>query len=823
MADFLVDTFAPELRYEPVTPPHMLDTAEALSVPASLSVLSHKEQTTALPHPQSASDAISTWTPAAIPNPTKGVMPGQNPIRTLRSRPATSSRGSPAVPSAFLLGLSAADVLTSSDSEDEDRRARRRPGWRQEDSDSEESLSRFGSMLRRIKTGRKGLLGHDRAGLLATGPQATASAFALTAARAPADPAALIKAEPPASASAAKLAKVKIALPDAVQTAASDALKDSSDTTQQAEAEAEAVSAADKDADGAVQRLTTAEPETNNAHSAGVAQEQELSPQGPTWEEESIQLTSAADQSQDGQEATAQGSFSSSCCAERTWWLETDGDSDAESDADYFSMPLPWAESQAADQAAPDAEPLAAAGVQESGLPLTMGPAAATGQAEGAVGLHAAVHQAAATAAEAVLQLGDLQFGSISQDDLLAAERAQQRRRDLGDAASLPAATPLAVAWSAAADVGTAMANQQAPLQRSNIFQFGSISREDLLAAEQRQLSNLQFGSIVTEDVMIAEQRQPGSRHVGGVDLPPAATPGVVVESAADVGTVVATPEALPQLGDVSFGSITHEDLVAAEQRQLGRVQFGSITTEDLLLAEQNQHGNRDLGGAILPRAAAPPVLTAVQASPGADVDTAVANADTAVVSHMTSSPTAVGAEVTATALAPPSMPAVSPPASEQGSSLDAAARVSDTQAAAASGGSGDDAVSELREEGSVEEGRQAECDEEDVHVSGHDDGGVEHMGMLQHDSKSDAGKTMVDTSLDYAASLADHLLTRMEAEAGGRGDQIKALSKYPLYRLTCVTCISACLNACWSPSHFGCCSHFSWLECQQATKRCIC
>lgn len=571
--------------------------------------------------------------------------------------------------------------------------------------------------------------------------------------------------------------------------ASSYALTDSSDTTRQAEAEAEseAEPAADRDADGTIQRLTTAEPgpSTGNAHSAGIFLEQELSPGALTCEEECIQPTNAADQSKDGQEATAQGGFSSSGCEEHTWYLETD-ELDAESDADYFSMPLPWAESQAA---ALDAEPLAADGVQESDLPVTMRPAAATGQVQATTGQHAATDQTAATAAEAVLQLADLKCGSISREDLLAAEQGQQSRRDLGDAASLPAIPP-AVTRSVP-DVGTAMANREALLQPS-CFQFGSISRGDLVAAEQRQVSNMQFGSIITEDLMIAEQRRYGNRGLGGAVLPPVATLGVSRRSAADVGTVVANPEALPQLGDVRFGSISQADLVAAEQRQDGNMQFGSITSEDLVLAEQRQHGNRDLGGAILPPAAAPPVLIAVQASPGVDVGTAVASADTAVVNSL---PIAVGAEVTATALAASSMPAVGPPASDLSSSIKAAARVTDTQAAAASSGSVNDQVSEIREEGQVEEEGQGEYDKEEA--SGHDDGGVERMGMGQHDAGSDGAETVVDTSIDYAAFLTSSLLGRMEGEAGGRGDQIKALSKHRLYRLTCVTLISACLTAC--------------------------
>ena len=146
---------APEFQHEAAAPPNMLDTTEA--PPASAS-LSSTEEATAVRHTHSPSAAKSASTQAtAIPSPSKDAMLGRN-HSSFPSWPTTYLREIPPVASGFLLSVVAGDA--SSDSEDEQRR--RRPGWRQEDSDSDESMRwRFRSSLR---TGRRKLLGQDMTG-----------------------------------------------------------------------------------------------------------------------------------------------------------------------------------------------------------------------------------------------------------------------------------------------------------------------------------------------------------------------------------------------------------------------------------------------------------------------------------------------------------------------------------------------------------------------------------------------------------------------------------------------------------------------------------
>lgn len=583
------------------------------------------------------------------------------------ARHASSLVSSPREASAFLLGLSAADVMTSSDSEDEHRQIHRRHGRRyissDDDSDHEGSLRRMAISL---QIDSKGPLGWSRAELLTNAPQATASGNTLAAA--------IIPAERPTSTSAVKPARFQIAQPDAVQPAASDALSPCTDVAQQAEAgaESEAESAGPDGTDDAVLGLPTAEQQASigDANSAFGLEEDLCSGCLVTLDDEPMQPNAATDQSESGQEAAAQNDqeavaqneseaataaaaaqdgFNAPWGVEKTWWqLHAVDDCESEDDADYFGVPLPWTDSQAADKAVQDAESPAAAAVPGSGLSVTIGPVWATGQAEGTVGQHPAADQATAAAAATLLQLNDSNFGSNLHDDLLSTE-----------------------------------------------------------------------------------------------------------------------------LGNSNFGSISPDDLSRAE---LGEFNFNSISQDNVLSDELGQQGSRDLvGGAPSPPAAAGAAVTALNPSAAAGVDTAVASPGTAAGSSISMSATAVDAEeVAAIALVDPSMLAESPAASELRSNLASVARVSDTQAAAASGGSGNHDFLEPTDE----EEEEGEYHEEEV--SGHDNGGVEHEGELQHDIESGGDARVVDTSIDYTAFLADALLNRMELEAGGRGDQIKTLSKYP-------------------------------------------
>lgn len=674
-AAFLLEALVPT-QHDSTSSLPRLDAPQASSAPATLPLPSCTEQTKVVLH--SPSPPKSAPTPSFIPIPTKRITNRENSSRSLPSRHASSVVSSPSEASAFLLGLSAADVMTSSDSDDEHRRARRRCGRRytssSDDSDNEGSLRRMAISL---QIDSKGPLGWSRAGLLATAPQATASGNTLAAARARAAAAALIPAERPTSTSAFKPARFHIAQPDTVQPAAS--LR--TDVPQQAEAGAEskAEPAVHKGTGDAVLGDTTTEQEASSgdANSAFALEEDLCSGCLVTLDDEPIQPDAATDQSKSGQEEAAQNDeqavaqnesegataaaaaakdgFTTTWQVKKTWWqLHAMDDCDAEDDADYFDEPLPWTDSQAADQAAQDAESLAAAAVPVSGLPVTMGPVRATGQAEGAVGQHAAADQATAAAAGTLLQLGDFNFGSISPDDLLTAE-----------------------------------------------------------------------------------------------------------------------------LGDFNFGSISHDDLSRAE---LGEFNFISTSQDDLSSAELGQQGSRGLG-APSPPAPAEYAVTALNPSAAADVDTAVASPGTAVEYSISMSATAVDAEeVAATALVKPSSTAESPAASEMSSSLVGTARVTDTQAAITSGGSGYDDFLEPRDE-EEEEGQYHEEEEggeyHDIE-SGHDNGRVEHEGELQLDVESDGDARVLDTSINYTAFLADSLLNRMEEEAGGRVDQIKALSTYP-------------------------------------------
>ena len=480
---------SPWPRVRPIASPRMSETLQevSLALQASSPMPNNQEEpveSTPSPTQHTLTDELSPRvqsptrrfpSSAPIPISPRSGNPRRTPSRSLGSRfftslDITSLEGSSPETSAFLLGLSGHDVISSSDRDSEDQeawagRSHGRLDSSDEDSGSEGSVRRWASSLQPSRS----RLPHGypfRAGSAATALSGRATGGLLGASRARVFAGALSAKRPactavlrPVWSESAQAHQIDTIQPadadageaDAVQPAAPDALTTTADLAQQAEAETES-STASQGNDGAMQSPTTEgqEPSTGVADSPSAALEDDLCSGSPAAFNGGITQTSVpADQPEDGERAAAAAAPQKTL---RCSWVQDslwDPAEDVDADADYFSIPLPWADSHSAAEANSGAGLVTAAAAQQAVAPMMIEALGSRGQATAPAKQQAAAVVPTATAAQeaagnsrgqmaeaGALQLGGITFGSISQADLLGAEVRQRGNMGTADAAS---------------------------------------------------------------------------------------------------------------------------------------------------------------------------------------------------------------------------------------------------------------------------------------------------------------------------------------------------------------------------------------------------